>query len=156
MTGKPTIADAALVFERSLSDFGWTAEELTADTALQVFGMFAAERFATGSQPDADGLAYQYGVYALTGKDMFHLELTRQFEKVDDAGEYDGLVQFRCALLYPPDPELHALGRHDQWWFPDGDDGPLSDWLRAIERRPEWSLLRARRPSLVDIASEDV
>jgi hypothetical protein len=154
--GKSNVADAVIVFERLLADAGWKASELTADIALQVFGVFAAEQFATGRFPDADGLLYQYGVYSFTGQDMFHLDLTRQFEIVDDAGEHEGFVQFHCTLHYPPDPELTALGRHDQWWFHDGDSESLPAWLAALEARPEWSLLRARRPSSVVIGSEDI
>jgi hypothetical protein len=99
-------------------------------------------------------LLYQYGIYPFTGRDVFHLGLTRQFEMVDDMGEHEGFVQFHCTLCYPPDPELAALGRHNQWWFHDSDGEPLHAWLAALEERPEWPLLRARRPSSVEIASE--
>jgi hypothetical protein len=156
MIGKHDVADAVIVFERTLVDAGWTAGELTADLALQVFGVFAAERFATGRFPDGDGLLYQYGIYALTGQDMFHLDLTRQFARVDCAAEHQGFVQFHCTLYYSPDPELAALGSHNQWWFHDSDGEPLHIWLAALQARPEWSLLRARRPLAVDIGSEGV
>jgi hypothetical protein len=154
--GKHDVSDAVVVFERTLADAGLTAGELTADLALQAFGVFAAERFATGRFPDADGLLYQYGIHAFSGQDMFQLDMTRQFARSDDAGEHQGFVQFHCTLHYSPDPELAELGSHHQWWFHDSNGEPLHIWLAALQARPERSLLRARRPSAVDTASEDV
>lgn len=153
---KPAVADAVSVFQRLLADAGSAPGELTAELAFGVFGAFAAQRFATAQFPEVDGLLYQYGIYAFTGQDMFHLDLTRQFELVDDAGEHEGHVQFHCTLHYRPDPELAALGRHDQWWFHDSDHRPLQTWLAAIRARPEWALLQVRRPSSVAISSEDI
>lgn len=115
MSTGPDIADAVAVFTQLLSNAGRTADELTFDTALEVFGRFAAQRFDTVPVPDSDGLLYQYGVYGFTGQDRFHLDLTRQFETVGDADEHQGFVQFHCTMLYPPDPRLRALGRHSQW-----------------------------------------
>jgi hypothetical protein len=93
-------------------------------------------------------LLYQYGVYAFTGQDMFHLDLTRQFEITDDAGQHEGYVQFHCTLRYRPDPELAALGRQNHWWFHDSDGEPLQE-DSGITSRQVFPTSKGREPWMI-------
>ena len=114
---------------------------------------FARRRFATALTPDSDGLLFQYGTYAFSGRPMFTVDLTRQFDISDDAGEYDRDVQIHCELRYECEPALDVLGSFNSWFFHD-DHADLDEWLAAMEGHLE--PLLARVPSEIDVYEEPV
>ncbi|WP_369148990.1 hypothetical protein [Streptomyces sp. R44] len=101
-----------------------TKTELTTRAAWLAFMRFARRRFATAPTPDSDGLLFQYGTYAFTGRPMFTVDLTRQFDITDDDGEHDHYVQVHCELRYECEPALDALGSFNSWFFPRHQCGP--------------------------------
>lgn len=114
---------------------------------------FARQRFATAPTPDSDGLLFQYGTYAFSGRPMFTVDLTRQFDISDDGGEHDHYVQIHCELRYECEPALDALGRFNSWFFNDtGAD--LDEWAAAMEGH--LVQLLARVPSEIDVYEEPV
>lgn len=128
------------------------------DRILRSFTRFACVEFALPDVPDADGLLFQYGIYAFTGRPMFILSLVRQFEQFDRSGEHEALLQVNCEILYEPDAELGNIGRWEAWWFkPQGGQGStLSDWLAAVAANPIWQLVRGRRETSVSLTMDQV
>ncbi len=126
----------------------WT----TRDTWL-AFMRFGRTRFDTAPTPDSDGLLFQFGTYAFSGRPMFTVDLTRQFDVSDDCGEHDHYVQVHCELRYGPEPDLDALGSFDSWFFHDAG-ADLDEWFAAMEGR--LALLLGRRPAETDLYEEPV
>ncbi|UFQ99954.1 hypothetical protein KBP30_01450 [Streptomyces sp. Go40/10] len=91
--------------------------EWTTRGAWLAFVRFGRWRFDTAATPDSDGLLFQYGTYAFSGRPMFTVGLTRQFDVTDDDGEHDHYVQVHCELRYEAEPDLDALGSFDSWFF---------------------------------------
>ncbi|MFD0078497.1 hypothetical protein ACFVIY_39475 [Streptomyces sp. NPDC127166] len=135
--------------------FGWDAslEAQTNVNAVAAAGMVTRQRFATASTPESDGLLFQYGTYAFSGRPMFTVDLTRQFDISDDVGEHDHYVQIHCELRYECEPALDALGSSNSWFFHDAN-ADLDEWLAAMEGHLE--LLLARGPSEIDVYKEPV
>ncbi|MCW8382450.1 hypothetical protein [Streptomyces justiciae] len=127
--------------------------ELTTRAAWLAFIRFARQRFATAPTPDSDGLLFQYGTYAFSGRPMFTVDLTRQFDISDDGGEHDHYLQTHCELRYECEPTLNALGTFNSWFFHDADAN-LDEWLTAMERH--LALLLARVPSEIHAYEEPV
>ncbi|MER7576968.1 hypothetical protein [Streptomyces sp. NPDC126514] len=127
--------------------------EWTTRGAWLAFMRFGRRRFDTASTPDSDGLLLQYGAYAFSGRPMFTVDLTRQFDVSDDGGEHDHYLQVHCELRYEPEPDLDALGSFDSWLFHDAG-ADLDEWFVAMERR--LALLLGRRPSEIDLYEERV
>ncbi|WP_218063622.1 hypothetical protein [Streptomyces sp. DI166] len=127
--------------------------EWTTRGAWLAFVSFGRRRFDTAPTPDSDGLLFQYGTYAFSGRPMFTVSLTRQFGVIDDDGEHDHYVQVHCELRYEPAPDLDALGRFDSWFFHDAD-AELDEWFTAMKGR--LALLLGRRPSEIDLYEEPV
>lgn len=128
-----------------------TKTELTTRTAWLAFMRFARQCFATAPTPDADGLLFQYGTYAFSGRPMFTVDLTRQFDVSDDEGEHEHYVQVHCELRYECEPVLDALGSFDSWFFHDAN-ADLEEWCAAMERHLE--LVLARVPAEIDVYEE--
>ncbi|MFF9908977.1 hypothetical protein [Streptomyces sp. NPDC013457] len=127
--------------------------KLTTRAAWLAFMRFARRRFATAPTPDSDGLLLQYGTYAFSGRPMFTMDLTRQFDISDDEGDHEHYVQVHCELRYECDPVLDALGSFDSWFFHDAD-ADLDEWFAAMERYLERVLARA--PAEIDVYEEPV
>ncbi|MFE7214950.1 hypothetical protein ACFY0A_45895 [Streptomyces sp. NPDC001698] len=123
----PALLRAELAAGRS------TATELTTWLAFMRFGR---QRFDTAAIPDSDGLLFQYGTYAFSGRPMFTVDLTRQFGISNVDGEHDHYVQVHCELRYEPEPALDARGRFDSWFFHD-TDADLDQWFATVERHLE-------------------
>ncbi|MFF0478001.1 hypothetical protein [Streptomyces sp. NPDC004284] len=105
--------------------------------------------------PDADGLLFQYGIYAFDGPAAFMLDLVRQFAVVDEGGDHDHYVQVHCELRYGPTPALRALGGFGSWFFQDsGED--LDEWARALDERAVWAVVRELEPVGVRVYQERV
>src|SRR5262245_16190206 len=99
-----------------------------------VFKEFAEQRSdATG--PEADGILYQSGVFDFSGRDEFYLDLVRQFEIVDSAGEHQRYEQLHCEFRFELTEELRAFERFSRWWFWDSHE-PWMSFVQEIERRP--------------------
>ncbi|MFF2902913.1 hypothetical protein [Streptomyces sp. NPDC057966] len=130
-----------------------TKSKLTTRAAWLAFMRFASQRFATTSTPDSDGLLFQYGTYAFSGRPLFTVDLTRQFDISDDGGEHDHYVQIHCELRYECEPALDALGSFNSWLFHDANAG-LNEWLAAMEGHLE--PLLGRGPSEIDVYEEPV
>ncbi|MFI8963046.1 hypothetical protein ACIGO8_13080 [Streptomyces sp. NPDC053493] len=96
-------------------------------------------------------MLFQYGTYAFSGRPMFTVALTRQFDISDDGGEDDHYVQIHCELRYECEPALDALGSFSSWFFHDADAN-LADWLAAMEG--SLKPLLARVPSETDVYEE--
>lgn len=147
--------EEALDLLRAELEVGRSAKtELTTRAAWLAFMRFGRQRFATAPTPDSDGLLFQYGTYAFSGRPMFTVDLTRQFGISDDDGEHDHYVQVHCELRYECEPVLDALGSFDSWFFHDDANADLEEWLAAMEGHLE--LLPARGPSEIDVYEEPV
>lgn len=125
----------------------------TTRTAWSAFTRFARQRFATAPASDSDGLLFQYGTYAFSGRPMFTVDLARQFDIGDDGGQHDHYVQVHCELRYACEPALDALGRFNSWFFHDAG-ADLDEWLAAMEEH--LGPLLARVPSEIDVYEEPV
>lgn len=152
MLDRPRVEKALDVLHAELEG-GRAATELTTRAAWLAFMRFARQRFATAPTPDSDGLLFQYGTYAFSGRPMFMVDLTRQFDIGDDRGEHDHYVQVHCELRYECEPVLDALGSFDSWFFYDAN-ADLDEWFAAMERHLE--LVLARRPSGINVYEEPV
>ncbi|MFE4608857.1 hypothetical protein ACFRK5_10945 [Streptomyces niveus] len=146
--------EEALDLLRAELEVGRSAKaELTTRAAWPAFTRFGRQRFATAPTPDSDGLLFQYGTYAFSGRPMFTVDLTRQFDISDGDGEHDRYVQVHCELRYECEPALDALGSFNSWFFHDAD-ADLDEWLADMEVQLE--LLLVRGPSEVDVYEESV
>lgn len=121
-----------------------TAEDLSPKQALQLWLDFARIPFDVPTQPQANGLLYQWGIYNFTGQPLLHLDLVRQFALQDD----DEYAQFHLDMRLTVDPELSALSRHSEWWWSDGEL-TLEAWGTHLAARPEWTVLADRTASAV-------
>ncbi|MDX3772455.1 MULTISPECIES: hypothetical protein [unclassified Streptomyces] len=153
MHDRPRMEEALDLLRAELEVGRSTKTELTTRAAWLAFMRFGRQRFATALTPDSDGLLFQYGTYAFSGRPMFTVDLTRQFDISDDDGEHDHYVQVHCELRYECEPALDALGGFDSWFFHDAD-ADLDQWLAAMEGHLE--LLLARGPSEIDVYEESV
>ncbi|MEU1231993.1 hypothetical protein [Streptomyces sp. NPDC005828] len=153
MHDRPRMEEALDVLRAQLEVGRSTKSELTTRAAWLAFMRFARQRFATAPTPDSDGLLFQYGTYAFSGRPMFTVDLTRQFDIGDDEGEHEHYVQVHCELRYECEPILDSLGSFDSWFFHDAD-ADLDEWFAAMERHLEPVL--ARVPAEIDVYEESV
>ncbi|MFE6155834.1 hypothetical protein [Streptomyces sp. NPDC057889] len=153
MHDRPPVGEALDVLRAELEVGRSTKTELTTRVAWLAFMRFARQRFATAPTPDSDGLLFQYGTYAFSGRPMFTVDLTRQFDISDDGGEHDHYVQIHCELRYQCEPALDALGSFNSWFFHEAN-ADLDEWLAAMEGHLE--LLLARVPAEIDVYEEPV
>ncbi|GAA1282615.1 MULTISPECIES: hypothetical protein [Streptomyces] len=109
MHDRPRMEEAVDVLRAELEVGRSTKTELTTRLAWLAFMRFAQQRFATAPTPDSAGLLFQYGTYAFSGRPMFTVDLTRQFDISDDGGEHDHYVQIHCELRCECEPALDAL-----------------------------------------------
>ncbi|MEU9230752.1 hypothetical protein AB0D40_41360 [Streptomyces massasporeus] len=153
MHDRPRMEEALDVLRAQLEVGRSTKSELTTRAAWLAFMRFARQRFATAPTPDSDGLLFQYGTYAFSGRSMFTVDLTRQFDISDDEGEQEHYVQVHCELRYECEPVLDALGSFDSWFFHDAD-ADLDEGFAAMESHLE--LVLARAPAEIDVYEEPV
>ncbi|MGE7386913.1 hypothetical protein ACQKM2_15670 [Streptomyces sp. NPDC004126] len=126
----------------------------TTRDAWLAFTRFGRRRFETTPTPDSDGLLFQYGTYAFSGRPMFTVDLTQQFDVSDDDGEHAHYAQVHCELRFGPAPDLDALGSFDSWFFHDADED-LEEWFAAMADRLG-PLLLDRTPCETDLYEETV
>ncbi|MFD9516144.1 hypothetical protein [Streptomyces sp. NPDC059979] len=151
MRNRPQREEALAFLRAELAAGRSTTTELTTRAAWRAWARFAQQRFDAAPTPDSDGLLFQYGTYSFSGRPMFTLDLTRQFDVNDDDGEHDHFVQVHCELRYEPEPALDALGSFSSWFFHDTDED-LDQWFAAMEGHLE--VLLDRRPSEIDLYEE--
>ncbi|WGD39420.1 hypothetical protein [Streptomyces cathayae] len=153
MPDRPRMEEALDFLRAELAAGRSTTTELTTRAAWLAFMRFGRQRFATAPTPDSDGLLFQYGTYAFSGRPMFTVDLTRQFDISGDDGEHDHYVQVHCEFRYEPGLALDALGSFNSWFFHDAN-ADLDQWFAAMEGRLE--LLLDRGPSEIDLYEEPV
>ncbi|MFD5813077.1 hypothetical protein [Streptomyces sp. NPDC127038] len=154
MSGRSSIGEAADLLRAELRVGRLSGPSMTED-AWSAFIRFGRMRFSTADSTDADGLLFQYGVYTFDGPDAFSLDLTRQFEVLDEDGDHAHFVQVHCELIYEPVPALAALGDFSSWFFHDsGED--LERWLEALTARDAWAAIREQTPMKVEVYQEAV
>lgn len=119
MPNRPRLEEALDFLRAELAAGRSTATELTTWAEWLAFMRFGRQRFGTASTPDSDGLLFQYGKYALSGRPMFTVDFARQFDISDDDGQHDHYLQVHCELRYEPEPALDVLGSFDSWFFHD-------------------------------------
>ncbi|MEV4680605.1 hypothetical protein [Streptomyces kurssanovii] len=152
MPNRPRPEEALDLLRAELATGQSEMTEWTTRGAWLAFMRFGRRRFDTAPTPDSDGLLFQYGTYAFSGRPLFTVDLTRQFDITDD-GEHDHYMQVHCELRYEPEPDLDALGSFDSWFFHDAG-ADLDDWFAAVEGR--LALLLGRRPSEIGLYEEPV
>ncbi|MFD8966886.1 hypothetical protein ACFV0C_18130 [Streptomyces sp. NPDC059568] len=150
---RPRLEEALDVLRAELAAGRSTTTELTTRAVWLAFTRFGRQRFDTAPIPDSDGLLFQHGTYAFSGRPMFTVDLTRQFGINDGDGEYNHYVQVHCELRYEPEPALDALGSFDSWFFHDADSD-IDDWFAAMAGHLE--LLLDRGPSELDLYENPV
>ncbi|MEV5282943.1 hypothetical protein [Streptomyces sp. NPDC052811] len=153
MHDRPRSEEALDVLRAELEVGRSTRTELTTRAAWLAFIRFARQRFAAAPTPDSDGLLFQYGTYAFSGRSMFTVDLTRQFDIGDEEGEHEHYVQVHCELRYECEPVLDTLGSFDSWFFHDAN-ADLDEWFAAVERHLE--LVLARVPAEIDVYEDPV
>ncbi|MFG1805023.1 hypothetical protein [Streptomyces sp. NPDC049040] len=153
MHDRPRVEKALDVLRAELEVGRSTKTELTTRAAWRAFTRFARQRFAAAPTPDSDGLLFQYGTYAFSGRPKFTLDLVRQFDISDNEGEHEHFVQVHCELRYECEPTLDALGSVNSWFF-HGADGDLDEWFAAMEGHLE--PLFSRGHCEIDVYEEPV
>lgn len=85
-----------------------------ADLLADMLDFYAGQRFAGLEPEEADGdmLLFSYGCYDWGEGEHFDMKLTRQF--VAARGD-NPLSQLHLNFLYPPEPDLRALGAFEAW-----------------------------------------
>jgi hypothetical protein len=102
--------------------------DLERPTTADVARTWDAVRAASAERPDdidqsedGDDLLAEYGVFAFTGPETYHLGIARQFSFLDEDGEWSHFAQLQCTFHFAPTAELKAL---DRWslWASDAED----------------------------------
>ncbi|MFJ6943252.1 hypothetical protein ACISU4_01080 [Streptomyces wuyuanensis] len=154
MSGRPLMGEASDILRAQLR-VGRLSSATTAEEAWSAFIRFGRLRFSTADSSDVDGLLFQYGVNTFGGPKVFSLDLTRQFDVLDEDGDHHHFVQVHCELVYEPAPALAALGDFNSWFFHDsGDD--LDRWIEALTAQEAWAVIRAHSPVRVEVYQEAV
>jgi hypothetical protein len=123
-------------------------------SALRAFERFASISFQVGDLPDSDGLLFQYGVFSFTGRPMFTLSLTRQFEQYDDHGEHESFRQVGVEILYMPDAALSSLERKESWCFAGPGSSSAAEWFAEIRSAPLFQIIERKQISSLAIIDE--
>lgn len=105
-----------LVVCRSLREL--VQDSMTLDELIDAF-----EKMCAHDVGEPDMLLFETGTYDFTGKKMFHFDLVRQFQFLNE----DEFVQLHLTVLYEPSPKL-ALLRKIHWGEPE--DGSFFSIVR--------------------------
>jgi hypothetical protein len=155
MARRQPIDDAVALLEGELGTGQQALADLVSEGVWQAFLRFSRRRFDVSDAPDADGLLFQYGTYSFDGPARFMVDLTRQFEVIDDDRDHDHYVQLHCEIRYGSERALEALGSFDSW-FSHGDGADLEEWARTLTERSAWTTVRAFTPTQVRVFQEQV
>ncbi|MGA4867296.1 hypothetical protein ACPB9J_32195 [Streptomyces lavendulocolor] len=148
MPDRPRLEEALGFLRTELATGQSEVTECTTRNAWLAFVCFGRKRFDTAPTSDSDGLLLQYGTYAFSGRPMFTVDLTRQFDVTDDDGEHHHFVQVHCELRYEPEADLDALGSFESWFFHD-TDAHLEEWFAVMEGH--LALVLDRMPSEIEL-----
>ncbi|MEU3778873.1 hypothetical protein AB0F11_37865 [Streptomyces sp. NPDC032472] len=75
MSERPRVEEALGFLHGQLAAGRPAKSELTTGDAWLAFKRFGRQRFDTAPVPDSDGLLFQYGTYAFSGRPMFTVDL---------------------------------------------------------------------------------
>ncbi|MCP2262006.1 hypothetical protein LX15_005737 [Streptoalloteichus tenebrarius] len=153
MSDQPPFHIASTTFHHLLAARGLTVDRLRADTALRLFQTFADVRFESPVSPSSDGLRYAVARGEHAGHPAVALVLARRFGVRRPGGGTERHVEFRCTLWFADTPDLADLPEHEEWWFRGGaEERDMAGWFDSLSARPEWAVLRWRRPVAVDVS----
>ncbi|CAM5510945.1 MULTISPECIES: hypothetical protein [Streptomyces] len=107
MPNRPRLEEALDFLRADLASGHSEMTQWTTRGAWLAFMRFGRRRFDAAPTPDSDGLLFQYGTYAFSGRSMFTVDLTRQFDVTDEDGEHDHYVQ----VHYSPSNMTASLPR---------------------------------------------
>lgn len=123
-----------LVVYRSLRDM--VQEGMDLDELIDAF-----EKMCDHDVGEPDMLLFETGTYDFTGEKMFHFDLVRQFQFLNE----DEFVQLHLTVLYEPSPKL-ALLRKIHWGEPE--DG---NFFSIVRRSRAYHAVKALPIARVDI-----
>jgi hypothetical protein len=158
MTARQPIEAAEEIF-RSLG--GFPSDEPAGGAVPPPARLFAAvQAFAelpfqvAEHLPEQDGFFFQYAAVKTYRDDVgFIMGIVRQFEAVDADDEHEGYSQMQAQYLFGPDPELAALGHHEDFWFAGGPE-PFEQWFARITAHPAWRFVETKHPLEFEIYQE--
>ena len=101
-------------------------------------------------------MLYQIGTFELGGPEAFYVDLVRQFEVLDDEGQHDHYEQVHCELRFDSTEDTRAFGQFERWWFRGDPGATWSEFVAAVERRPEFKGLSDAMPRDVAVWQEEV
>ncbi|MFB7116172.1 hypothetical protein [Streptomyces sp. NPDC056190] len=155
MTRRPSVDDAVALLEGELRAGQRALAGVGTEDAWQAFLRFGRRLFDVSDAADADGILFQYGTYSFDGPATFTVDLTRQFEVVDDDGDHDHYVQVHCEIRYGSERALEALGSFDSWFFHNAG-ADLEEWARELTERSAWTTVRTLTPTEIRVFQERV
>lgn len=106
--------------------------------------------------PDSDGVLYQTGTFDFYGDPEFYISFVRQFEVVDEGGEYDHYEQLDCEFRYPVHLQPEPIGAFVRWWFAQDGLQAWQEFVAMVERRPEFRALAGANPRAAKIEQKAV
>ena len=142
MPPRHPIAAAESVF-RELGGFPAGTERVPPSSELlAAVERFAGVEFEVVDEPEPDGFLFQYVTLSSVTK-KFVIGFARQFLLLEPDDDVACYVQLLCEYHLPPDPELEAAGRREDWWFRDGPE-PFESWWGRVAADPIWQLVDDR------------
>ena len=99
---------------------------------------------------DEKEILFECGTYDFTGKEMFHFSFVRQFTEYED-GEYLGMSQLHCELLFTPIDEFKKL-QVTEWSM--GFES-LDEFFSHIENLKVFKNVVNLKPKTVQIYQEE-
>lgn len=143
----PVASAAAVALTAAVAEVSGPAAAPDAWAAWEAFKRFAALSFA----PDAperladgggDMLLCEYGIYewpwSSGSREVFLVDLVRQFSVVGEDGEYDRMEHVHCSIAFDPRPALRQLGGDAIW----SDTDRCHQWFAEVEQSGAFLALR--------------
>ncbi|HYZ27450.1 MAG TPA: hypothetical protein VE570_00225 [Thermoleophilaceae bacterium] len=168
-----TVDDASATLEAMLVAVDLDPERLDLGRTWEVFTSFAAQPTeGVDARMDGDRLLFETTLAPATRRDgaagsafppapqAYHVFLTREYYRTDEAGDYRGARAVTVTLQFEPTTALRGLedeqvtGCGGPPWLDEGFDAAL-DWARRVERRPAFQTLLAGPPPLDGFMRED-
>jgi hypothetical protein len=128
---------------------------LPVEVLPEVIREFYTINFNVPRSTDADGILFQYGVANWMEPPKFAFGFTRQFEIVDNGGEFEYHSQVSIEYRYTLDSSLKAVSSRESWWF-YGSQDDFGGWLDGHLADPIWEELQDRAIGEVIISQEAV
>ncbi len=133
-----TVAQALTGFRKALRAVDLAIEAATVSDVWAVFKTFARRPVA---YCPAVQLLFQWGTYDLvTERAMFNVSMVRQFEIIEDDGDYGGMHQLDCRFLFEPSDDVAEMqGNMWSMSYPD-----LDAFFAAVEQHEVYRLVSTR------------